>query len=358
MDTMTPELLQKIEQLVAAGGVVLGQPPQRSPSLKNYPQADEQVKSLSKKMWGDTPTKIRGYLTGARYGKGLVLWDVPLNDVFALLNVTPDFLIDDKTAILYNHRTVDGKEIYFVSNQSDKQVEIRPQFRVKGFPPELWNPVTGEIRLLPSFDINKETTTIPMKLEAFESAFVVFRNKGYGDYASAGYGGAMNYPNPTARIPASEVWAVRFESDAIKRGTPETVIFKELQDWTKSDDDRIKYFSGTAVYETKIAADNISRNKKWYLDLGKVGVMAKVKINGQYAGGVWTAPYRVDATPFLKQGENKVEVEVVNTWVNRIIGDLNLPNDQRKVRPNYNSWKPNSPLQPSGLLGPVELLGY
>ncbi|MDR1479709.1 MAG: hypothetical protein LBJ00_12310, partial [Planctomycetaceae bacterium] len=87
------------------------------------------------------------------------------------------------------------------------------------------------------------------------------------------------------------------------------------------------------------------------------GMMAKVKVNGQYAGGVWTAPYRVNVTPYLKQGENMIEIETVNTWVNRIIGDLNLPNDQRKVRPNYNSWKADSPLQPSGLLGPVELLG-
>jgi hypothetical protein len=277
-----------------------------------------------------------------------------LQDVFALLNVTPDFLIEDKTAILYNHRTVDGKEIYFVSNQSDKPVEIKPQFRVKDLQPELWNPVSGEIRSLPSFEQKGETTTIPMKLEASESAFVVFRQKGKPIASDT----ATNYPEPTVRIPASEIWEVRFESDAIKRGTPETVIFKELQDWTKSDDERIKYFSGTAVYKTKIAADNILRNKKWYLDLGKVGVMAKVKINGQYAGGVWTAPYRVDVTSCLKQGENTVEIEVVNTWVNRIIGDLNLPIDQRKVQPNYNSWKPNSPLQPSGLLGVVELLGY
>jgi hypothetical protein len=74
--------------------------------------------------------------------------------------------------------------------------------------------------------------------------------------------------------------------------------------------------------------------------------------------GVWTVPYRVDVTPYLKQGENTLEIEVVNTWVNRIIGDLNLPDDQRKVRPNYNSWRADSPLQSSGLLGPVELLGY
>jgi hypothetical protein len=102
--------------------------------------------------------------------------------------------------------------------------------------------------------------------------------------------------------------------------------------------------------------DNTLLNKKCCLDLGKVSVMAKVKINGQYAGGVWTAPYRVNVTPYLKQGENTLEIEAVNTWVNRIIGDLNLPDEQRKVRPNYNSWQADSPLQASGLTGPVEIV--
>jgi hypothetical protein len=83
--------------------------------------------------------------------------------------------------------------------------------------------------------------------------------------------------------------------------------------------------------------------------------MAMVKVNGQYAGGVWTPPCRLNVTQYLKQGANTLEIEVVNTWVNRIIGDLHLPEDQRKVRPNYNSWRADSPLQPSGLIGPVTL---
>jgi hypothetical protein len=192
-----------------------------------------------------------------------------------------------------------------------------------------------------------------LKLDAYESAFVVFRKKG----SPAASDLATNYPEPTVRIPANGAWKVRFESDTIKRGPSETVTFTELSDWTQSGDERIKYFSGTAVYTTEITVDGAITGKKWYLDLGKVGMMAKIKINGQYAGGVWTAPYRVNVTPYLKHGENTVEIEAVNTWVNRIIVDLNLPDNQRKVKPTYNSWKADSPLQPSGLLGPVELLG-
>ncbi|MDR1384152.1 MAG: hypothetical protein LBJ67_09945, partial [Planctomycetaceae bacterium] len=212
----------------------------------------------------------------------------------------------------------------------------------------------GEIRPLPAFEQSGETTSAPLKLDAYESAFVVFRKKG----SPAASEVATNYPEPAVRIPANGAWEVRFESDTIKRGPSETITFTELRDFTQSDDERIKYFSGTAVYTTEITVDGAITGKKWYLDLGKVGMMAKIKINGQYAGGVWTAPYRVNATPYLKQGKNTVEIEAVNTWVNRIIGDLNLPTNQRKVKPTYNSWKADSPLQPSGLLGPVELLGY
>ncbi|MDR1383776.1 MAG: hypothetical protein LBJ67_08030, partial [Planctomycetaceae bacterium] len=234
METMTPELLQKIEQLTDAGGIILGQPPKRSPSLKNYPNADEQIKSLSKKMWNDTTAKKR------EYGKGLVLSDMSMAEVFALLNVTPDFLTDSKTTVLYNHRTVDGKEIYFVSNQSDKPVTFKAQFRVNDLQPELWNAVTGEIRLLPEFEQSGEITSVPLKLDAFESAFVVFHQ--HGNPASNDV--VANYPEPNVRIPVNGVWEVRFESDEIKRGATEIIKFNELQDWTKSEDIRIKYFSG------------------------------------------------------------------------------------------------------------------
>jgi hypothetical protein len=348
LETVTPELLQKIERLAAAGGVILGPPPSRSPSMKDYPQADERIKLLAGKMWGDTPVKKR------EYGRGLILSDMSMNEVFALLNAAPDFLTADTDSVLYSHRTVDGTEIYFVSNQSSEPAAIKPQFRVRGLQPELWDAVTGEIRLLPAFTQKDETTVVPLKLEAGGSAFVVFRQKGN----PAADGIAANYPEPAAKIPVNGTWKVRFEPDSVKRGPSESVTFKELQDWTQSEDERIRYYSGTAVYTTQFTADNIPCNKKYGLDLGKVSVMAKVKINGQYAGGVWTAPYRVNVTPYLKQGENTLEIEVVNTWVNRIIGDMNLPDEQRKVRPNYNSWKPDSPLTSSGLLGPVELTGY
>lgn len=95
-----------------------------------------------------------------------------------------------------------------------------------------------------------------------------------------------------------------------------------------------------------------------YLDLGRVMVMARVYVNDQYAGGVWTCPYRVPVTRFLKQGQNHIRIEVVNNWRNRLIGDARLPEPERKTYATVNPYDANSSLQESGLLGPVCLMKY
>ena len=86
--------------------------------------------------------------------------------------------------------------------------------------------------------------------------------------------------------------------------------------------------------------------------------MAKVKVNGEDAGGIWTYPYSTRVTPFLKEGTNSLEIEVVNTWVNRIIGDVQPGEKEQKVVPINNPWSSDSPLMKSGILGPVKMEVY
>ncbi|KAA6313705.1 hypothetical protein EZS27_035563, partial [termite gut metagenome] len=225
LETMRLEVLQKIEQLVANGAVVLGSPPSHSPSMQGYPEADRQIQELSQKMWGDLSVKQR------TYGKGKIWTGMSMEEAMALLNLTPD-LVPDNDLVLYTHRRLGKSEIYFVSNQSEQPITIRAGFRVKGLQPELWDALTGVIRPLPAFEQTGETTFVPLKLEANGSAFIVFREKG----KPAAKELAANFPEPEIITTVDTPWEVRFESDSVKRGPSEPVIFKELKDWAQSKD--------------------------------------------------------------------------------------------------------------------------
>jgi hypothetical protein len=221
--------------------------------------------------------------------------------------------------------------------------------QVKGKQPELWNPVTGEHRLLPAYTIDKNETTIPLKLHENESLFIVFRIP----VVKANKSVANNFPEQNVIAEIKNAWQVSF--DASHWGPEKPVTFNTLIDWTKSDDDKIKYYSGTAIYHNNFTVANLKTNQRMLLDLGTMNAMATIKINGVEAGGVWTSPYQLDITKYLKQGNNTLDIAVVNTWVNRLIGDLHLPEKERTTWTNVNPYTVDSPLEPSGLLGPVTI---
>ena len=347
--TMRPELLEKLEKLVSEGLVVLGPAPERSPSLQNYPECDIKVRNLAARMWkGNTDP----FLRSVSYGKGKIYKDASLEQVLADLGIAPDFTTDDPSLPLqFIHLRLSDGEYYFVSNQGDKAISFDGLFRVKGKTPELWNPLTKDIHDMPQYKTLTKTTKVPMRLEAYESSFIVFR-KDTDRTSSDG----CNYPAKTVLTTIDTPWTVAFQE---KRGGPDKpVTFGTLYDWTTSDDARIKYFSGNATYTNSFKVKKLPQEPV-YLDLGKVMVMAKVKINGEYAGGVWTAPYRLNITSLLRKGVNTIEVEVVNCWRNRLIGEKDaIPAADRFTFQTATYLNKDSELQPSGLLGPVELQIY
>lgn len=343
--TMRPELLAKIEQLVANGAVILGTPPSQSPSLEDYPNADLKVQTLAKKMWGDFSVKHR------LYGKGFIINDTSLEEALKLIHSTTDCYSDNE-AVRYTHRTVNGKEIYFLTNISDKAVDFTTTFRVNGLQPELWDALTGTIKPLPAFEQKVGTTRVPLHLGIDGSAFIIFRNQGEATSNAL----HANFPVQNLFATVRTPWEVTFEHDSIKRGPSTPVVFTTLKDWTTFDDERIRYYSGTAIYKTTLTIDKLLKNQQLYLDLGELCAMAKVKINSEYVGGVWTSPYQLNVTGKIKKGNNSIEIELVNTWMNRLIGDRRLPQDKRIVQSRNDKWNGNTPLQKSGLLGPVTLL--
>ncbi|MBN2634075.1 MAG: glycoside hydrolase family 2 [Bacteroidales bacterium] len=342
LETMRPELLSKIIDLVQQGAVIMGPPPGRSPSLQNQPEADKKVKEMAAELWGD----IDGVKVKSRtVGKGMVINGMNMTEAFELISCEPDCKLPADNSIHYGHRTLSYGDIYFLTNQTAESLTFEPEFRVSGKQPELWEATTGSIRDLPDFTQTENATKVPLILAPYESVFVVFRTEGKPANNST-----PNFPEKNVLLTINEPWELSFEG----MNAPQPMKMEALQDWSISEDKALRYFSGTAHYKTTFTLEP-KPDQPISIDLGNVMVMAKVKINGQYVGGIWTPPYRLDITSAVKEGANTLEVEVVNTWMNRLIGDLNLPEDERSTWTVINPWKKETPLQSSGLIGPVTI---
>jgi hypothetical protein len=115
-----------------------------------------------------------------------------------------------------------------------------------------------------------------------------------------------------------------------------------------------KFFSGTMLYKTEFDASEGTS-----LSLGEVREIARVKLNGRDLGTVWTKPFRVDVTGVLKSGKNSLEVRVVNSWYNRVLGDQQGGGKKKFTKTNIRlrdrKGKP-AKQSPSGLLGPVRIV--
>jgi hypothetical protein len=391
--TMTPKLLQKIETLIKNGAVVIGNAPSKSPSLTNYPACDDELRSCVERIWGNlNVNKEIGAAKETKYGKGMILWDGDYSK-YAEGEIYPDYqtvadlldrlgeqvdFISKSEKIRYTHRTLKAcanasanteitanSEIYFVSNRTDKTLKDLCSFRAAGIP-ELWNPVDGSMKRIEDYDEGNDIVSFDIEFAPYQSYFVVFDNQN-GAKAEKTYSIAKQ--KALKRI--DEPWEVRFDT---LLGGPAQARFDKLSDWSKNDDKRIRYYSGSAFYTTTFDLGDYDKNAALLLDLGKVKNIARVKLNGKDLGIVWTAPWQVDISKTVKKNGNKLEIEVANLWPNRLIGDEHLPYDGVKDG-KFPDWLLNgtprtsgrvtfttvryyskdSPLLESGLIGPVTI---
>jgi len=269
--------------------------------------------------------------------------------------------------VRYGHRRTEDRDIYFVSNRTGNPIEAECRFRVGQCTPQLWDPVTGEIRSLMHFRHTDGLTNVSMKFDAYQSFFVVFGGKNEQPMSKTG----TNFPELTLNQKLTGSWDVAFDP---KWGGPEKVTFDTLQDWTKRVEEGIKYYSGIAVYRKTFIPDHIPDGKT-YLDIGVVHDMARVMLNGKDLGVIWCAPWRIEISDALRTGENQLVIEVVNRWPNRMIGDKQPGNAGVRAvdcPPGFLGGKPiktgrytfctdnlynaQSPLLPSGLIGPVQIM--
>jgi predicted GH43/DUF377 family glycosyl hydrolase len=274
---------------------------------------------------------------------------------FNTLNIAPDLLFTTTTgsragAIAWTHRTSSTFDIYFVSNQQSSERMINVSCRVTGKVPELWDPVTGEQRTVASWQMKEGRTIFPLRLPANGAVFVIFRKTTNALAAQTG----SNWPVLTTKQTLNAPWKVTFDTAA--GGPVHPVIFDQLTDWSKHPSPQIRYYSGTAVYRQTFcwsaAQDTLSRI---FLDLGRIANIAAVKVNGIDAGITWTLPYRLDITSALKEGDNTLEIEITNTWANRLIGDHALQPSERLTFTTAPFRLKENELLEAGLLGPVTL---
>jgi hypothetical protein len=194
--------------------------------------------------------------------------------------------------------------------------------------------------------------TLPLQFAPFGSMFVIFRNPSAVPATVAGRG---NFPTFSAPHEITGAWTVQFDP---KWGGPASAVFDELVSWTQRPEAGIKYFSGTAIYRKTFDLPEALRGASQHLtlDLGDVKNLAEVRLNGKNLGIFWALPFRVDVTDAIKPTGNSLEMEVVNFWPNRIIGDQSLPPEKRLTRTNIRKLTKNTLLMESGLLGPVSVL--
>jgi hypothetical protein len=241
-------------------------------------------------------------------------------------------------------------EIYFLSNQGNEEIRFEPSFRATGLKPQIWDAVTGKIYRLADYRMENGRTMLPVRLEAGQSCFIVFSNA-ENEYTRKGY--SMNFPVAQKIFDIEGPWRVDFVNKDI--GPSEEIFFDSLKDWKNNQLDAVRYYSGTAVYRTSFTLDSIPERGELFIDLGAVHVMASVKVNGSDIGTAWMAPYVLNTKDLLQPGENKLEIEVVNLWRNRLIGDKSLAQDQRYTFTIVDDIRPGERLQTSGLIGPVTI---
>ena len=413
IENISLELLLKIRDLLAQGGhVMVRSRPQRAWGLTGYPESDKKVSKLVDELWQDLDGDS---LTEKSFGKGKLYWGTGKSkwetEVVKKMELKPALSFQSFEAeknFQYIHRFTEDKDIYFIAANGDSTPAANFSFRVSGKVPEFWYPDSGHIEKCVIYKEVNGRTEIPILFDTYGSVFVVFRDNqaepasellldGQAvlsvnetlpapDYSVFEKSGKLSLSSRSGKkieeaftamttLELNDNWTVSFPDDS---DVEEPVIFQELTPWNEHPDDRIKYFSGTAVYSREFICE--PKDQRVWLQLGQVEVISELFINGKKAQTLWKPPYRADVTDLIVPGKNKVEVHVANLWPNRMIGDERFPLDfeprkrglvwpvpqwltddiprpeqRRKSFATCSYYKMTDPLLPSGLIGPVKV---
>jgi hypothetical protein len=379
-ENLSLKTIKRIHEIAEKGVPIIGEKPVK---LLGYLSSDEDLKTFSKlveEIWSNPTTHA----------------DFDWETIFEQEGISPDLVISGREDINFMHRRLPDAEIYFLYNPDSVAQQLECDFRIEQKIPELWNPMTGEIRKSAQFKSEGEITKTWINLEAEESVFLVFRESAVG-VRSVSEPEKLNTaeyfltddnqllvetPSENPIIKIDGAWEVEFLKEHDYEGKH---LFETLTDWKDHHDANIKYYSGTAIYRKTFEWKRETEldENHYILDLGEVKIVAEVKLNGTDLGVSWMPPFRVDITDAIKEGENQLEIKVTNQWSNKLIGDERFPKSfsgyklegnfpkgkmmdwyannepmpagQRTTFCTGGFYKADDPLMPSGLLGPVIL---
>ncbi len=424
--TLSFASLQKIHALSQQGVVIVGAPVEQLSGRFVTPEQQSQFEQMVAFIWSQPSTYNIPFNPKTTQGHAGIIpnhsvADTTLLDwdkIYAEQGFHRDLILKGVKHYYFTHRKSADHDIYFIYNDSGDTRLVDGHFNVQGKIPELWDPSTGRIVQLGAFEEKGSHTRVAFSLQPNQSMFVVFAESSAGiapvsvdtiidqdiqvllgpddqKQLVAQQGSKQitlassqsdillpTYPEPYA-LPST--WSVKFDE---YYGLDETFTFPDLVDWREHPDTRIQDYSGTAEYRQhfELPEQYLQQNTKLTLDLGQVDVAATVTLNGQRVGTAWVAPYQLDITDFVKPGDNQLQIEVANLWVNRLLADRKLPDTSgfkiarwqdpiTKMPQWYTDNQPppksqrltfvtqvfmsdDEPRQSSGLIGPVQITPY
>ncbi len=391
-DKMSVEVIEKLRSFVSQGGIIIGQKPQNVYGLHDLEANRIALQEIAGELWNNNR-------------KGKIYADGTMQEVLKKEGIFPDFSYkaNETTEIVFCHRKIGNKDVYFLSNQNKKPVTIDAIFRQYGKTPEIWDAETGEILKQNLYVERKNGIAFPLSLRSLASKFVVFTPGKENHFVSVEHENTTLYPyqdNITSlpfctqvdgkmafsrqgaysfktskdkkveyKIPAipeamqiQPPWKVSFDQ---KWGGPASITFDSLFSWTDHTHTGIKYYSGTAVYSKTIHIKQsmISEKTKVLLDLGRVREVAEVFVNGKQVAVLWNPDFICDISKYVNTGDNNIKIHVTNTWNNRLAGDDLHPGNERYTYFPLKGYRKDSErrqykekdMMVSGLLGPVKI---
>ncbi len=321
------------------------------PNIKDIP--DEVVEKVMRLVDAGAKVLIQNPDLAKKYNGGF-LSNMSIDGALTKLAIIKDFK-GDPQKLDFIHRRVDGADYYYVTNTTDQPISEDCEFRVTNKNVEFWDPVSSRQFQMTKAVSMKDKTQINLQLPPHGSGFVVFSDI------------PRDLP-PDEKVVKPQLtgingpWMLSFPENW---GAPPSVLLDTLISWTDHPEEGIKYFSGTATYTNnlQISKNDLESEQELLLNLGEVLDVAEVVVNDKSAGVLWTKPYELDIRDFVKEGSNKVEIKITNMWINRLTGDMDLPEDEKFCRTNrpyitkdYSAIGDETyRVQPAGLLGPVVL---